>query len=522
MIELERQAPGTWRNYHRTQERADATRFAFRGLPDGQPLIDQLRRTATLLGNLISEALASGGRVVPLGSAWSFSDLVRPDGWLLETGGLAIGPAPSSEGIADHLVLMSAGTRIRELNRYLEPVLSLETSGAHDGQTIGGALGTGTHGSALGRGAIQNQVRGLHIVTAPGRSVWLERGPAPLLDPAVAAVLADEAIVDPAAFDAALVHLGGMGLVNAVMIGARAGFSVDLVRRERALDAAAIDLLQAGRFADFAEPSWPTGGEMPYYAEVILDPYRPWAERSPGVPRPALITLLYERPPLATAPAMAAPEPMPAIDALNLLARGLEGPQAAAIELLPPAWIVPEIVALQFRQEPKGGAAPRRLTWGQANGAHEPLPLGLQLYNAAFALPRERLREALDIMLDAFLLDGGGHVVFTLRFVSHAAGALAFTRFAETVVVNMDGLRTGASREAGRRVALALETGGVPYSQHWAKMGAITPTRFRRDFGDPADPATPAGRWRAMRHRLLTPEVRAVVGSQSLAAWGVA
>ncbi|MDE8510988.1 hypothetical protein PCK05_28745, partial [Klebsiella pneumoniae] len=86
-----------------------------------------------------------------------------------------------------------------------------------------------------------------------------------------------------------------------------------------------------------------------------------------------------------------------------------------------------------------------QLTWGGANGPHvrqKILGWEIELYNAAYAIERAHLSTTLKTMLDAFHTHGGGHQVFTLRFVTKAAGLMAFTRFDDTVVINMDGLRT--------------------------------------------------------------------------------
>lgn len=529
MFRTEKKTVAKWRNYHRTILREDvaATTLADEGGPAGIGPI--LAETARLAGHALEEAITAGTGVLPVGSAWSFSDLLSGDG-----GTLACAPAGRIAGIErtqagpavddamlSRLVLAQAGTTVHDLNRWLEPRLSLVTSGAHDGQTLGGMTGTGTHGSAVDAGAFQNQVQGMHLVTAPGRSVWVERGPEPLLDPAFAATFADESRLDPDTLDAARVHLGGLGIVNAVLLEVSDGFTVEVVRRRRVLGAPDLEALANGDFATFADRTWtPNAGRRPYYVEVILDPFHTHAGLDAD-PRPALITLLHRRPPIAGAVRGPAE---PARDALNLLAEGLERTGAVGDLLIPPS-LVARIVASQFRDEPDDGAAPARLTWGQANGPHRRPGLGpveVDLYNAAFALPRQRLADALPVMLAAFRRKGGGHQVLTLRFVEQAEGLLAFTRFPQTVIVNMDGLRTDRSREAARRVALALETAGVPFSQHWGKQGLITPSRFRRDFGDPSDPGSRAGRWRGVRESLLQPDARPALRNRAIIDWGLA
>jgi len=529
MVELVRRGPRDWNNYHESLEpRDDALIYKFKGGGGNDPAA-LFARTAALLGELMENAARADTTVLSLGSSWSFSDILKSDGWLLKTALpnqiylLQEAQLDSRATARDRLVLASAGTTIQRLNDFLEPKLSLTTSGAHDGQTVAGMIGTGTHGSVIGYGAFQNQVRGVHLVTGPGTSVWLERPEAPCLDAAFVRGFASTLVRDADLFEAALVHLGGLGIVNAVLLEAAPGYTVGVVKRKHVLDEAALAELESGDFRAFAKRVWadsPDEVPVPYFVEVILNPFRPYLGYSED-PAPALVILLFKGP--AGEEREPAPRPL-AEDALNLIG---EGAKAEALALddyrsIPPNWVA-RIVDRLFKTEPRTGRRPRQVTWGDANGEHHALPFDIELYNAAYALPRGRLREALRTMLDAFNTSGGGHLVFTLRFVTKAQGHLAFTRFDDTVVVNLDGLRKPQSSDAAKRVALALETAGIGFSQHWGKQGVISPARVIAGFGDPAVHGTKAWRWRNARLTLLSdPRMRRVIRTRQLEEWGLA
>lgn len=524
-----------WRNYHHTLERLGVDIWSFvQNGPVAGP-IAALKASAALIGQMLGVAEAEGTTLQTLGSAWSFSDILGGDGPLLKSGlvdhifalppGLAGPAAPHPE----QLVLASAGTTVAQLNRFLEHrELSLRTSGAHDGQTLGGLLGTGTHGSVVDYGAFQNQVRGVHVVTDVGESWWIERGPQAWLDAAAAADLATNVLLDPALFDAVLVHLGGLGVVNAVLLEVEACYMLDIVKVKRVLPAHAIAQLAAGDYEGFAKGCWPQTRDAPYYVEVILDPFAPFIPYLNDA-NPALVTLFFKRecevPPAEVAGAMAIETLDAPHEALNLLADAIVS-QSEQELMFPLPQAIAWLVGKEYKPEPEAGHCPRQSTWGAANGPHKKqsiLGFDFELFNAAFAVEREHLVDTLRTMLDAFHLNGGGHQVFTLRFVKDAEGLLAFTRFPNTVVINMDGARTSNSTIAAQNVALALEHAGIEFSQHWGKQGAITPTRFKRDFGDPMDPATPAGKWRAARMRLLKRQaMRDVVVNDALIAWNLA
>jgi hypothetical protein len=533
---ISRAAEQSWRNYHHTHERSDVDVWSFGSTGAVPGPIAALQHSAALIGHMLGTVEAERTTLQTLGSAWSFSEIVAGSGALVQSAlenhifalpPDLVGPAALHP---DRMILASAGTTVARLNRFLGTKLSLRTSGAHDGQMLGGLLGTGTHGSVIGYGAFQNQVRGVHMVTDDGESWWIERGPEPWLAAHAAADLATHVVLEEALFEATLVHLGGLGVVNAVLLEVDAGYLLDIVKVKRALSTVEIAQLAAGEFEAFAKACWPQTRETPYYVEVILDPFAPFAPYL-GTPNPALITMFFKREAamiaspgaaqaMATGPTLSAPH-----EALNLLAGALDK-QPEHNLMFPLPQVIAWLVAKEYRPEPAPGEAPRQSTWGAANGPHKKqsiLGFEFELFNAAFAIRREHLLGTLRTMLDAFHMNGGGHQVFTLRFVSHAAGLLAFTRFPETVVVNMDGARTSNSAVAAQNVALALERAGIDFSQHWGKQGVITPNRFKREYGHPEDAATPAGRWRGARARLLArPAMRDVIVNDALLGWNLA
>lgn len=524
-----------WHNYHKTKEREDVDVWSFTpGAVPPDP-IAALRESAERIGDMLGTLEQEGTTLQALGSAWSFSDVVGGSGSLLRTAlgdhifhlpPALLGPAAAHP---DRMILASAGTTVAQLNARIEPALSLHTSGAHDGQTLGGLLGTGTHGSVLYYGAFQNQVRGVHIVTDIGESWWIERGPQPWLAPAAAAALATKVTLDEDLFEAVLVHLGGLGVVNAVLLEVDEGYLIDIVKMKRILPARALEQLEKGDFLSFAKETWASTDEAPYYMEVILDPFAPFENYIAGA-NPALVTMFFRRPcaeagpagamAMALAPTLEAPH-----ETLNLLADAMDKRGEQEI-MFPLPQAIAWLVAREYKVEPAPDQRPRQSTWGAANGPHKKqsiLGIEFELFNAAFAVRRGELRAALIAMLEGFHLNGGGHQVFTLRFVSNAVGRLTFTRFPETVVINMDGARTSNSAIAAQNVALALEHAGLEFSQHWGKQGLITPNRFRRDFGDPADAASKAGKWSTARAKLLArPEMREILRNDALRNWGLA
>ena len=175
--------PRQWVNFHGTvhvpiQEQWRITNSSSASTMAG------MRETAERLQRLIAFAVGEGVRMRPMGSRWSFSEIgVAENGWALQTDRLnfdfTVGPGsldPGFTGDAAGLVFVQTGASVAEINRKIEAaprLRSLATSGASNGQTIGGALGTGVHGSAIDHAGMEGEVLGLQLLTAE-RNMWIE------------------------------------------------------------------------------------------------------------------------------------------------------------------------------------------------------------------------------------------------------------------------------------------------------------------------------------------------------------
>lgn len=506
-IQITRLGPGEWENFHQR----------FRQWVDEQIVLDDspasfsgpsdyFAATAAAYQALLAETLARGQELRPLGGGWSFNDLAGTAGWLADTQGLEqvfsvdedIGPgAPAGR----HFVLASGGCSIRTLNKWLDANhLSLRTSGASNGQSIAGAIATGTHGAVPSMGGMQAHVAGLHLVTGPNSSVWLEPARAPRLRDAFANRFAGRVIRDDRLFDAAVVHLGGMGIVNAVLLDVVPRFHLEIVQRKKRIDAAWLSDIEAGDFESAARRI----GEnrLPYFWQIILNPFDPFG--SAGLHR-----MYFEVPP----PLVADWVPLGAEsvgEPLNILARIFE--QIPSLRGEGIALMMNTLFAeVPWPPPPLG----RRVLqfWGETTPDYKRHG---DIYSASIAVPRNRLSDVLDVMFPAFREEGGGDFVFTLRFVDRSDGTLAFTRFDDNVVIDMDGMYSAASVGAGDRIFAALAASGIPHGHHWGKLGPIDAAGVRAHFPTGADA------WIAARKSLLEPAMQAVFRNDALGRWGLA
>lgn len=179
-------------------------------------------------------------RVRAVGSSWSSTDVFVSDEHLVETrafeGVLAVlGPGVIAVAAPEHrwfasalrselrgryLAYVAAGTSVKtlytELARYQ---LTLPVMGGASGQTLAGAISTGTHGADFSSPPICDGVLALSLLTPGGHECWIEcedergvlrRGTRP--PPGVEHHRSD------ALFEAALVSVGSLGIITRAVL----------------------------------------------------------------------------------------------------------------------------------------------------------------------------------------------------------------------------------------------------------------------------------------------------------------
>lgn len=533
-----------------------------------------------------------------VGRGWSFSRIIGADKYrkresMLMCEGLSgmimLGEddlAEDAKHLAGRVAMVSGGTRLRELAEWAHGYgLTIKTSGTHLGATIAGAFATASHGSRLGYGGIQDMILGMHLVTGLslaksgqlrdclGDAVWIQRS-APLLGEAAIARLNPvetlpggtrvtphgfRPITNDEQFEDALVHLGCMGLVNAVAIELVPEQELEVLRWIKPVDTEWLALTAAGDWRAIAR--WLGRDEEPVFYETTLNPHD-WAGAS------ALHTMYF--PAGAESLAVHAPSPPKSVgdgiaafagkfsapesaklnqqllDALADIEANHETDQDSLLQVGPPARMKvfdptsDAKSAYEFYQITSRFSAnpePKRGTWRQLHGDEITGAYPGALYNCSYAIAQGDLEAAVPAICAA-VQDLPMSFVFTIRFVDNPAGTLAFTRFPRNGVIEIDGLSPWICRKklarlaqdaefkANRRmlkylefslpqgqraVAQALDLAGISYSNHWGKRGFIDAEKVQADFGPLTDPQSRLSRWRRTRDELLmTPLGKAV------------
>ena len=470
-------------------------------LPGEASASDVWRTGLTRLQSIVAEGGSAGSRIRAVGGRWSLSPVAICPDVMINTMPLnfhAVGLPPryvaSTAVEPEHLVFAQCGTSVMQLSATLEGCgLSLPTSGASNGQTICGAISTGTHGSAIRVGAMQDYMLGLHMIAEDGRHYWIEPASKPIVSDEFCQYLGATLIRNDQLFRAAVVGFGCFGIIHAVLFEAIPVYLLEVHRRR-------VDWPEAKRVAmtlDVDGFGLPYPGTEPFHVDVALNPYRPGAGQ-----RGAVVTAMYKR------PHQSVPKPgvkhSPLVPAVDLLA--IAGQFA---DVLPAS--IPAGVNAMFDGMVKSRGVMALGTHGAIFPATTLIGRSLSSELGVDHPDTERAVETLIDVAREYPFPG----MFGLRFVKQSTALLAFTRFETTCTIEMTG--AGSRRTLGfyNRAWAALEARGIPFTQHWGKVNNTDRSNLCDRWGGAA------AEWLAARRSFLGSAGRAMFSNDLLAACGL-
>jgi hypothetical protein len=501
---IRKSGPTTWKNAHRNFDlEVDCIYDVWK--PRASNLLEMLHETVASLQGLIAESIQSGQRLRALGNGWSFSDVAYTNGCLVNTLPLdSIFDISDRSRSADYpgdpesLIFAQCGTLIAQLNKDLEARgRSLPASGASNGQSIAGALSTGTHGSAYKVGAIPDFVVGLHLVVGPDRHVWLERASYPVVSDGFIANLGAEAIRDDDVFNAALVSFGSFGIIHGVMLESVPIFYLQKHREWRPLTP---QLKDAMRTLDFSGIPLPGGDSDPYHFEMVVNPYRDDDE--------VFLRIVTQS---ATAPPARSRDDDRTSSDYGDDVPGFIGGLA---DLSPAS--VPILVNLLLGERLDSGSSGVRTLGGTFNSSNT----HGNVASMALGIPAERAPDAFDLLMGVHERSESPFAgVFAFRWAPKTKATLGFQRFGpHTCIVELDGLDNKDSTIFRSEVVKAFDDAALPFTFHWGKLNQdLSPERLRASYGDAA-----VDSWLSARATLLSAQCADVFTNPFLERVGLA
>jgi FAD/FMN-containing dehydrogenase len=491
----------SWTNFHATVKVPTKGVWKIRN-PSSDASLDNMRATAERIQKLIRHAVEQKVRLRAVGSRWSFSEIGAPkDGWALQTTNLnhdfiikksVCDPAFTEDPAL--LVFAQCGVSVAELNLKIEKPgrrRSFRTTGASNGQTVAGMIGTGVHGSAVDQGAFESEVVGVQLLTG-SRNLWLEDPDLKVMSQDFAAKLGAELVRNKLWFRAALVSLGALGIVHSVMLRTVPTYLLRSYRRTMPF----AQIEPAMNSLDFTGVPLPHPDRRPYFFQVVVHP-------DPAETK-AYVTTRYKE----DCPADRVVDP--SLKSGYDVGNDLPALFSKLVDVAPV--LTPALVKIAMAQqlapfEDKVHSPGETYTYTTS----KPGSAG-----ASLAVPANRISEALQIARAAHKTVAGAPATFACRFATGSPGLLSFVQYPRTCIIDIDGVENPKTREVMEAVRAAFDKANFPYSQHWGKLNRLTKARVRASYGSKVDD------WNKARAELLPKaEERFVFGSDLLAEAGL-
>lgn len=534
---------GDWLDEHRTCDRKARRVLKVEADPDGRIEVDLPLRTAAL-GAMMDELASEPDPIAIVGSGWSQADLFASPATRIDTAmDQVVWSLPAEvladtfDGNASHFCMATGGAKLVTIMEFFDARgASFRTAGSHKGQSIAGAIATGTHGSIIGESGLESHIRGILFINGAGAAHWVEDPDHSVLNQDFVSTFATHS--HPELFHDSVIHLGGMGYVAAVLIEGVPRFGLSWKKAVQPLSA---DWWNAVQNVDYARAAAPViGDKQPAFYELTFDPNKSLTDE--------VMQTVYWRDDLPVGYKMESdPQiPLEAKDALDVLADAVNAFSAHMVAshadrddkddddgdgLLSFArrlrlLDIAEMTFDDFRKDvatkPASTKPESLLALTGDWKPREVFGIRIDTFNAALAIPVSELRRTLEIGTD--IASGWRkHFVFTVRFAAKSRASLSFLRFDETAIINIDGLtRAGIagwishSDEFSRAFTDALEEANIPFSMHWGKDIPSAADKIAADFGDAAR------RYKAARATLVPDALHDKLCPPQLVEWGLA
>lgn len=493
--ETDRRMP--WKNLHdNVRVVVDAYHQLYNPLPPKEAtVLDDIKATSAYVCSILADAAAHGITVRSVGGAWSLSDVAVCSDVMLDTKKLnlrfpvdASSIDPTSNHDANRIFYMQCGCSVGEVYRYLEgKSYTLPTIGASNGQTIAGAVSTGTHGSAFSYGAIQECVVGIHLIVGPDPStdcLIIERASDPVLAPNIPQRLGARMVLDDNLFNAALVSFGSMGFIMGYVINAEPLYHLESWRRVvpyNGLVKAMMTTLDVD-LVPLIVPNLTVYPENIWHVEVVLNPHDPANAYLTVMERWSTHRTLSLREPAANV--------TPGDDLLSVI-----GHLTSSLPSLAGAATSTLLKATYGNRGPV--VATPYVTFNAASVRGTAM-------SAEIGVPFDRSVDAVDILTACKEINHYAGII-ACRFVKASPALLAFTHFPVTCTIELPGVKTSNTQKFYDAAYAALFASDIPVTAHW---GQIYPKgdAILDAYGSNVD------RWLDARRTLLSPVMQSVFG----------
>lgn len=511
---------GQWDTFHNNGPFTTTVLYktSLEGKGNMPSIIDRYNDAAAEIQRLLAKALADNQGFRAYGSAWSMSHIAHQKDNMHFNAAMNLRKAVQADEVHDqsayqpeNLFFFQCGNVIKEMSNFLfDHGKSLKATGASNGQTIGGCISTGVHGSALDTGAVQDYVVGINLIIGDKAEdiVYLERHTQPALNQIFADRIKARVIRNDELFNAALVSLGSFGFIHGVVIEAEDRFLLQRYVKRLHKD----QVLALATSMDFSDPATSFPGNTtsdgkparPFHYKAFINPY---------VDDPFYVAEAMYKLPFRTD----YPDPVPRMktaiyrDLIVLFMHIAEKFKNSIPKLIS---VLLSSVLPPVDQETTGTLS--EMFWDAPyQGPAYACSVGIDHTNAA---------KALDLLTKLAREEGPIPGIYGMRFVKKSTATLACTRFPITCMLEIDGLiwkpknnKMISLERFCTRMIEVLKNNHIPFTLHWGKNADWAfPGLVQYMYGDDAK------KWQQHRCALLRKETAQLFSNQFLVDIGLA
>lgn len=438
---------------------------------------------------MIGLARSGNERLRSYGGKWSLSDVAicndsihdsKPLTYFGTVGvnsinGTALFPDDPT-ALEKRLFFFQSGCQINQINNVLESRgFCLPTTGASNGQTISGAVSTGTHGSALKIGAMQDYVRAIHIVTSESDHFFIQPDSNPIINSNFSNVFGAKLITDDKLFYSAVVSFGSFGVIHGYIVEALTLFMFETYCTRIDYDNAEAVYQHLKNFrhsasdnlksflTDFGLPF----DQDPYHLDIIVNPY--------ASSKNSYLRVMYKKKldQNKLSPPPGGSSTRVGDDIISLI--GMMSDSASAV--------VPVIVNGLFgsvAEEQSGYTQTPKNIFGDSTiyrpkGGSASTELGVPIDKAEQAVRT--------VMRIANQSNFAG--LIGVRFVRNSKATVAFTRFSPlTCTIELPGLNSLNTQNFYLKVFKGMDDLNIPFTLHWGQEGDYSRSRLTSMYGN--------------------------------------
>ncbi len=449
--------PKLWSNLH--QSTGGMTNHLFTIYNDSVgTLLTRYNDTGQTLSDLLGKIKTDPNypkRIRMCGGKWSISGIAYDRVAILESDHLTLRWQLNPQDLASTNIQQSTnylftqcGSKIKSLNIYLrDRKKSIKTSGASNGQTIAGAISTGTHGSAIDFGAIHDSVAGLHIIVGPGKSYYIQKASKRIVNQNFAQSINSTLIEDDDLFNAAVVSMGCFGLIYGVLLETEDWFLLKNYTKKLPAQDAGL-LMKTLNFTPDITSRLQLPAERPFHFKLLVNPYNssnPKMEVMYKRQGPAT----YVRPPVGDDSTY----PKDALGWVAVISQNLPGSDRLIVNLLE---------SKIFPKDVDGAEALLYDTFSDTS-------LHGKTFSCAIGIPLELAEKALNLLIHEINQHGSIPGIFALRYVKGSDALMAFTKFSTTCILELDAVRNAKVLNFVRKIPGIFEIENIPFTFHWGK-----------------------------------------------------